>query len=695
MGSFGLFLSELRRRKVLGVGAAYLFVAWGIIEVSSTVIQMAGAPTWIGKAILAVVTVGFPIALVVACCFDITTSGLVRTAALDADQRARVLGAKLNFSHLVAAAGIIATAGLVMGFAVWLRPPSRSEVTFTQLTNFADAASAPALSPDGKTLAFLKGRGFFGNSATPAQLYIKQLPDGAEVQLTNMQAGKATPTFSPDGSRVYFTAAQGNFDWSTYAVSVNGGTPVKVLPNASGMSFLDNDNVLFAEIRSGTYMGLRRGTLNRENVADVYWPGGDGMAHRAAASPDRKWLLVVEMDGGIWQECRLLPLDGSSRGRKVGPAGSQCTYAAWSPDGRWMYFTSNAGGTFHLWRQHFPDGEPEQITFGPTEEEGIAVAPDGRSLITSAGVRHNQIWLLDDAGDRQISVEGYAFSPIASRDGQRVYFLSRSGISRVAYNVGTLIAVTIDSSVREEILPGYRMVHFDLSADDRMVVFASGHNEPDRRGLWIAPLDRTAPPKRLFGGDVERVFFDPAGNIYFLHKTPRQRFVHRLRAPGYDVDELITNLPVRYIHSLSPDGEWVVGVSDISDGSGMQLTAISTKGKPPRLICGFCGGGGGPARILAPPISWTRDGRALLVSAQFIAPAGAFGPDYTIAIPLKGGASLPDLPARGVDSVQDLLHLPGARRVLKQNVFPGATPEQLFAYEPTTLRNLYRIELPN
>ena len=66
MGRLGFFLSELRRRKVLGVAAAYLFVAWGVIEVSSTILQMANGPIWVGKAVLAVVATGFPIALVFA-----------------------------------------------------------------------------------------------------------------------------------------------------------------------------------------------------------------------------------------------------------------------------------------------------------------------------------------------------------------------------------------------------------------------------------------------------------------------------------------------------------------------------------------------------------------------------------------------------------------------------------------------------
>ncbi|HSJ13333.1 MAG TPA: hypothetical protein VK939_02895 [Longimicrobiales bacterium] len=690
-----LLLAELRRRKVLHVAAAYLFVSWGIIQVTSTVLQMASGAPWLGKVVLAVVAVGFPIALVVAWFFDLSSAGIVRTAALDADQRARALGERFSASHALAIAGVLLIAASVVGFAVWLRPSDRGEVEFMQLTNFADAATAPALSPDGRMLAFLKGQGLFGNSAAPSQLYVKQLPDGAEVQLTSSDAGKATPVFSPDGARIYFTAVTGNFDWGTHVVSVNGGPESPFLPNGSGLSFLDEQSVLFAEIRAGTQMGFRRATLARENVADVYWPAENGMAHRAAVSPDREWVLLVEMDGGVWQPCRLVPLDGSSPGRTVGPPASQCTYAAWSPDGRWMYFSSNASGTFHLWRQRFPRGEPEQLTSGATEEEGIAVAPDGRSLITSAGVRHNSISLLDSAGDRQVSVEGFAFSPVAGRDGRHVYFLSRDGIARLAYNVGRLVVVTLADGARHELLPGYRMVHFDLSADDRTIVFASGDDAPDRRGIWVGPLDRSAAPRRVYAEEVERVFFDRELNIYFLSKRPDSRYLHRLRAPDYRIDERIHDQPIWYMFSISPDGQWVVAVMNVPSGRGLQQVAIPTRGGAARVLCGFCGGGAGPARVLAPAVSWTRDGRAMLVSAQFGARMTVGGPQHTILVPVMPDAVLPELPAEGVAAVSDYLALPGARRVAESNVLPGANPDQLFFYRTTTIRNLYRVQLPD
>jgi len=126
---------------------------------------------------------------------------------------------------------------------------------------------------------------------------------------------------------------------------------------------------------------------NRNGERVVFAPPGKGsMAHRSYRSPDGKWVLVVWMstEGG-WEPCRLVPFDGSSAGKAVGPPNSGCTYAGWSPDGKWMYFSSETAGSFHTWRQGFPDGTPEQITSGVNEEEGVAVALDGRSLITSVG----------------------------------------------------------------------------------------------------------------------------------------------------------------------------------------------------------------------------------------------------------------------------------------------------------------------
>src|SRR5689334_3468062 len=122
----------------------------------------------------------------------------------------------------------------------------------------------------------------------------------------------------------------------------------------------------------GGQMSIVTATDRRTDPRNVYVPPApDGMAHRSYRSPDGKWVLIVEMDVHSWMPCRLVPFDGTTTGKTVGPDPAQCTDAAWSPDGRWMYFTALTGNGIHIWRQHFPDGAPEQVTFGPVSEEGV------------------------------------------------------------------------------------------------------------------------------------------------------------------------------------------------------------------------------------------------------------------------------------------------------------------------------------
>src|SRR5204862_5121466 len=65
---------------------------------------------------------------------------------------------------------------------------------YIPLTNFADSATSPALSPDGRVLAFIRGPStFFG----PGQIWIKPLPDGEPVQLTDDPTLKMGPRFTP------------------------------------------------------------------------------------------------------------------------------------------------------------------------------------------------------------------------------------------------------------------------------------------------------------------------------------------------------------------------------------------------------------------------------------------------------------------------------------------------------------------
>ena len=73
------FLTELSRRRVLRSAAAYVVVAWVVVQVGSIVFPEFGAPDWAMRALIIVFVVGFPPAMLLAWTVDLSTQGFVRT----------------------------------------------------------------------------------------------------------------------------------------------------------------------------------------------------------------------------------------------------------------------------------------------------------------------------------------------------------------------------------------------------------------------------------------------------------------------------------------------------------------------------------------------------------------------------------------------------------------------------------------
>ncbi len=133
-----------------------------------------------------------------------------------------------------------------------------------------------------------------------------------------------------------------------------------------------------------------------------------------------------------------------------------------------MYFSADAGDGFHIWRQRFPDGTPEQVTSGPTEEEGLAFAADGKSLITSVSLTMRSVWYHDTSGERQISLEGYAYYPLLSADGQKICFRVTRGVG-TGQSPSELWMVELGSGRKHRLFPGQLVTGYDVSHDDRVV----------------------------------------------------------------------------------------------------------------------------------------------------------------------------------------------------------------------------------
>jgi hypothetical protein len=79
------FFCELRRRKVGRVAAGYGVVGWLIIQFATTVLPVLTLPIWTARLVIILVLAGFPIALVLAWAFDVTSAGIEKTSDTAAD----------------------------------------------------------------------------------------------------------------------------------------------------------------------------------------------------------------------------------------------------------------------------------------------------------------------------------------------------------------------------------------------------------------------------------------------------------------------------------------------------------------------------------------------------------------------------------------------------------------------------------
>src|SRR5438046_8383143 len=92
------FLTELKRRKVYRVAVAYAIVALLLLQAASILFPTFEAPPWVMKVFVAVIVLGFPVALVFSWAFELTPEGLKRTEDVDVTKSvAKSSGRKLDF----------------------------------------------------------------------------------------------------------------------------------------------------------------------------------------------------------------------------------------------------------------------------------------------------------------------------------------------------------------------------------------------------------------------------------------------------------------------------------------------------------------------------------------------------------------------------------------------------------------------
>ncbi|MDP9190125.1 MAG: serine/threonine-protein kinase [Acidobacteriota bacterium] len=270
-------------------------------------------------------------------------------------------------------------AAYLIGRASSISPPSPK---FTQLTFASGSETQPAISPNGENFAFVRD----------GDIYLQRTDARNAINLTRSpDVQERAPAFSHDGRHIAFNTESGIFVMGATGESVrrltNIGFDPTWSPDGKRIAFTrnegaedprarnTNDNPLLVVDVAG---GAPRTLVATDAMQPRWSPDGQRIAYWTSDASGRRDVYTVSAAGGeetIVAVTSDAPLDWSP---------------AWSPDSRWLYFSSDRSGTMTLWRVRIDSktgrlkGEPQMIAAPAPAAGWIAVSGDGRNLVFEA-----------------------------------------------------------------------------------------------------------------------------------------------------------------------------------------------------------------------------------------------------------------------------------------------------------------------
>ncbi|MBS1853876.1 MAG: PD40 domain-containing protein [Acidobacteria bacterium] len=475
--------------------------------------------------------------------------------------------------------GVALAAIAIAGTAWWLArrvigagrsAPLRTE--FLQITSQPGAELFPSISPDGKWLVY------GGESAKGRHIFLQAIGGQTPLDLTPDSTGdEDQPVFSPDGEHIAFhstRAGGGIFVMGRTGEAVrrvtNRGFNPAWSPDGTHLAFAAESVELYAQWigQSELWMvAVNTGETHRlapavDAVLPNWSPHNLRIAYTTRAGTDAKGDVgTIPVGGGT-----PVPV-ASDPARDWNPV--------WSPDGKYLYFSSDRGGSMNLWR--VPIDETSGKTLGPAESVSTpaaylahpSISADGRRILyTSALITANiQRLTLDASGNPQ----GEPFwvttgtrrwsSPDPSPDGDWVAFYSLTQPEGQLY-----ISRTDGTGLRQ--LTGDaadRMPHW--SPDGGWIAFFSSRGG-DRGGnlnLWKIHPDGSGLSQLTEVGTAY-LMWSPDGSRIAATTSPGNKRVLVFDPNRAWKEQTAETLPppepaqARYIvNSWSADGRYLVG----------------------------------------------------------------------------------------------------------------------------------------
>ena len=360
------------------------------------------------------------------------------TLSGEAEKTAPVIGSihnrGLRKSGWLIGLAVLMAAALLAGTAAWkwVAPSSATAMHFSAVTNFAGVQAQPALSPDGRSVAFVSNRDGQYN------IYIGLISGGNLVQLTRDGNVVSRPRWSPDGTTISFSRLNASGIWDIWEVPALGGTPQRLMLSAKDADWSPDGHFLAYENLATESVWIS--DTSGQNARQVT-PSEPSRARDTEPrfSPNGRQLAFVTRPGGPYGELSVVDLE-SGKVRSLTHDAALALSPAWSPDGEHIYFASSRGGTMNIWKIAAGGGSPEQITAGQGDDAQLDVSPNGKRIVFSTFRENIHIVQLDLSAKPREQKSQKALTgdparnqlqPAYSPNGKRVaYFSNRKGAEK-------------------------------------------------------------------------------------------------------------------------------------------------------------------------------------------------------------------------------------------------------------------------
>jgi Tol biopolymer transport system component len=459
-------------------------------------------------------------------------------------------------------------------------------IKFAQVTALPGVEQFPSLSPDGDWVVYsAAGSGDF-------DIYLQSTSGRMPICLTeNSTADDDQPAFSPDGERIAFRSSReggGIFVMGRTGEAVRRVTRSGFNPSWSP----DGTMLVYATERVGLM------PLNWEGVSELWVVPVDGGEPRELGSGDGvmpRWsphghriVFQTRLGTDTEMDIMTMPAHGGEPTPVLSDAATDWS-PTWSPDGRYIYFISDRGGSMNLWRipvdeeSGRPSGEPEPITTPATFAAHPCFSADGqRVAFSSVLMRQNlQIATFDPqtfvmgeptwltTGSRQWS------SPDPSPDGAWVAFYSRD------LPEGDIYVIRSDGTGLRQVTLGEPVDRVPRWSPDGELIayFSSGSGQVQ---AWTVRADGSDSRQMTVGDGAAIVVWSPDGatvaangvwgtsgaGALLLFDPDRPQEQRELPLPEPSLGPFMAN-------SWSPDGQRLGGMIGYSDQGVVTLSIAS------------------------------------------------------------------------------------------------------------------------